>query len=142
MSTDGYSTKPMIIDKGVIQGDCLSPLPVFNTLIKTIDHAKVCCMGYSSSKTLLPRHWFQFADDLVITTSIRKDNQLLLNVYNKWCKWTHLIICLNKCSTFGIKKNGNSSTQFKPYLKVNNEVIPPVKLKEIFTYLGKHFRIQ
>ena len=45
----------------------------------------------------------------------------------------------NKCSTFGIKKNGNSSTQFKQYLKVNNEVIPPVKLNETFTYFGKTF---
>ena len=48
-------------------------------------------------------------------------------------------MCVNKCSTFGIKKNGNSSTQFKPNLKLNNEVIPPVKLNETFTYLGKIF---
>ena len=76
----------MIIDKGVLH--CLSPLllnMIFNTLIKTIDHEKVRCMGYSSSKILLPRRWFQFTIDLAITTSIEKDNQLLLNVYNKWC---------------------------------------------------------
>ena len=48
-------------------------------------------------------------------------------------------MCVNKCSTFGIKKNGNSSTQFKSNLKLNNEVIPPVKLNETFTYLGKTF---
>ena len=47
-------------------------------------------------------------------------------------------MCVNKCSTFGIKKNGNSSTQFKSNLKLNNEVIPPVKLNETFTYLGKN----
>ena len=29
--------------------------------------------------------------------------------------------------------------QFKPYLKVNNEVIPPVKLNGTFTYLAKTF---
>ena len=34
-------------------------------------------------------------------------------MFNKWCNWTGLIICVDKCSTFGIKKNGNSSTQFK-----------------------------
>ena len=56
---------------------------IVNTLIKSIDHEKVSCMGYSSSKTLLSCHWFQFADDSAITTSSEKDNQLLLNVFNK-----------------------------------------------------------
>ena len=96
-------------------------------------------MGYSSVKTLLPCHWFQFADDLAITASTEKDKQLLLNMFNKCCNWDGLIICVDKCSTFGIKKNGNLSAQFKPYLKENNEVIPPVKLNETFTYLGKTF---
>ena len=27
VGTDNYSTKPMIVGKGVLQGDCLSPLP-------------------------------------------------------------------------------------------------------------------
>ena len=100
----------MIIGKGVLQGDCLSPLllnMIFNTHIKSIDREKVRCMDDSFSKILLPRHWFQFADDLAITTSIEKHNQLLLNVYNKWYHWIGLIICLSMCSTFGIKKNGN-----------------------------------
>ena len=44
-----------------------------------------------------------------------------------------------KCSTFGIKKNGNSSTQPQLYLKINNKVIPAVKLNETFTHLGKTF---
>ena len=96
-------------------------------------------MGYSSAKTLLPCHWFQFADDSAITTSTEKNKQLLLNVFNKWCNRAGLIICVDKCFTFGIKKNGNLSTQFKLYLKENNEVIPPVKLNETFTYLGKTF---
>ena len=73
-----------------------------------------------------------------IATSTEKDNQLLLNVFNKWSNRADLIICVDKCSTFGIRKNGNSSTQFKViYLKVNNEVIPPVKVNEIFMYVGK-----
>ena len=96
-------------------------------------------MGYSSSKTLLPRHWFQFADDSAITTSTEKDNQLPLNMFSKWCDLAGLIICVDKCSTFRIKKNGNSSTQFKPYLKINSEVIPRAKLNETFTYLRKTF---
>ena len=38
---------------------------------------------------------------------------------------------------FGIKKNGKTAMQFKPYLKVNNEVIQPVKISDSFEYLGK-----
>ena len=142
VGNDDYSTEHMIVGKGVLQGDCLNPLlfsMIVNTLIKSVDHEKSRCMGYSFAKTLLPRHWFQFADDSAITTSTEKDNQLPLNVFNKWCNWAGLIICVDKCSTFGIKKNGNLSTQFKPYLKVNSEVIPPVKLNETFRYLGKTF---
>ena len=85
---DDYSTEHMIVGKGVLQGDCLNPLlfsMIVNTLIKSADHEKSRCMGYSFAKTLLPRHWFQFADDSAITTSTEKDNQLPLNVFNKWC---------------------------------------------------------
>ena len=44
-----------------------------NALIKSIDHEKNCFMDYSSAKTSLPLHWFQFADNSAITTSAEKD---------------------------------------------------------------------
>ena len=44
-----------------------------------------------------------------------------------------------KYHSFGIKKSGTSSKQFQPKLFVNNELIPPVKQDEYFTYLGRHF---
>ena len=46
---------------------------------------------------------------------------------------------MNKCKCFGIKKNVKQSTQFRPYLKVNNEMIPAVKFNDSFAYLGKEF---
>ena len=61
VGTDDYSPKPMIVGKGVLQGECLSPLlfnVIVNTLIKSIDHEKIHCVCYSSSKTLLLCHWF------------------------------------------------------------------------------------
>ena len=72
-------------------------------------------MGYSYSKTLLPHQWFQFANVSAITAPTEKDNHILLNVLNKCYNWAGLIISREKCSTFGFKKNGNSSTQFKLY---------------------------
>ena len=111
----------------------------FNTLIKCIDQEKIKLIGYNYCDTLQPRHWFQFADDTTITTATIEDIQALLNVFTKWCHWAKFKIRIDKCSTFGIKKNGKAAAQFKPYLKVNNEVIPPVEIDDSFVYLGKSF---
>ena len=62
---DGYVRNPIRVDRGVLQGNSLSPL-LFNTLIKTIEDKKIKCMGYVAKKTLSPRHWFQYADDTAI----------------------------------------------------------------------------
>ena len=56
MGSDDYSTEPLIVGKGVPQKDCLGPPllnMIVNTLIKSIYHEKIRCMGYSSAKTLL-----------------------------------------------------------------------------------------
>ena len=50
-----------------------------------------------------------------------------------------LIIRVDKCHFFGIKKSGTSSKQFQPKLFVNNELIPPVKQGQYFEYLGRNF---
>ena len=121
MDNGNYSTEPMMVGKGVLQGDCLSPI--------------ILSVGYSYSKTLLPHQWFQFGNVLAITAPIEKDNHILLNVFTKCCNWAGLIISREKCSTFGFKKNDNSSI----HLKVNNEVTAPIRLNETFTYLGETF---
>ena len=72
---------------------------------------------------------------MAITAPIEKDNHILLNVFTKCCNWAGLIISREKCSTFGFKKNDNSSI----HLKVNNEVTAPIRLNETFTYLGETF---
>ena len=95
-------------------------------------------MGYSYSNALTPRHWFQFTDDTALATATQEDSQALLNVFSKWCQWANFLICISKCKFFGIKKNGKSSSQFRPYLKVNNEMIPAVTLNDSFVYLGKN----
>ena len=45
----------------------------------------------------------------------------------------------DKCHAFGIMKKSAISTQTKPKLCVNNEVIPPLKDDESFKYLGRYF---
>ena len=67
VAANGFLTDPIPVQRGVLQGDCLSPL-IFNmcvnTLITTIDQEKVKCLGYVCENTLSPKHWFQFADDV------------------------------------------------------------------------------
>ena len=50
-----------------------------------------------------------------------------------------MINTVDKCLSFGIKKFGTSSKQFQPKYFLINELIPPVKQDECFTYLGRQF---
>ena len=50
-----------------------------------------------------------------------------------------LIIIVSKCKAFDIRKYGRKSIQFKPYLRTNNELIPPVKINKSFFYIGKQY---
>ena len=117
ITTKDFVTNPIKVKRGVLQGDCLSPL-IFNlcmnTLIKSIKSEKISCLGYVLDKILTPRHWLQFADDTAIVTSLQEDNQLLCNVFSKWCSWADLIIRVDKCHTFGIKKSATASIQYSP----------------------------
>ena len=81
--TKSFITNPIRVGKGVLQGDCLSPLlfnMCINTLIKFIEDERIRSIGYCYCDYLQPRHWFQFADDtaMVITSHQRKITKHLL----------------------------------------------------------------
>ena len=50
-----------------------------------------------------------------------------------------MIIRVDKCKTFGIQKVNTLTVQYTPTLTTNDEVIPPVRMNEGFTYLGRAF---
>ena len=50
-----------------------------------------------------------------------------------------MIICVDKCSTFGMKKASTKSIQYLPRLLINNQLIPATKIGECFQYLGRYF---
>ena len=84
--TDNFMTSPIKVQKGVLNGDNLSPLLfnlIVNTLINTVKCEKVEYMGCFYQGCLSPKHWFQFADDTAIVTALEKDKQLLCNVFIK-----------------------------------------------------------
>ena len=139
--TSDFSTPFISVGRGVLQGDCLSPLlfnMCFNTFIQHIKAEKYRQFGFSF-KLLNPIHWFQFADDAAVITSQESENQHLLNRFSIWCQWSDMIIRVDKCSTFGIKKAITKSVQYLPKLLINNQLIPKVNIGESFKYLGRYF---
>ena len=85
--TDSFQTPFIKVGLGVLQGDCLSPLTFnlcFSTFIHYISDEKFKQFGFSTS-SLLPIHWFQFADDAAVITGLENENQILLNNFTRWC---------------------------------------------------------
>ena len=139
-----YLTPAIPVRKGVLQGDCLSPLLLslcFNTFMQCICQEKYMQLGFSSHDKLdclfKPMHWFQFAYDAAVVANKERENQLLLNCIAKWSTWSDMIIRVDKCVTFGIKKFSSRSLQ--PKLFINNEIAPTVKSGDSFKYLGHYF---
>ena len=139
--TSEFRTPFMTVGRGVLQGDCLSPLlfnMCFNTFIQHIKAEKYRQFGFSF-KLLNPIHWFQFADDAAVITGQESENQHLLNRFSIWCQWSDMIIRVDKCSTFGIKKAITKSVQYLPKLLISNQIIPKITIGESFQYLGRYF---
>ena len=53
-----------------------------------------------------------------------------------------MIIRVDKCVTFGIKKFSSRSLQFQPKLFINTNLLPVVKNDESFKYLGRYFNFE
>ena len=84
------------------------------------------------TKFFNPVDWLQFADDAAVITSQSEESQHLLNRFSIWCQWSDMIIGVDKCSTFGIKKTLTRSVQYLPKLLLNNKLIPPTEIGESF----------
>ena len=126
--TKDYITHPIRVQRGVLQGDCLSPL-IFNLCVNTLVESiiEVKCLGYVFAEGLSPRLWFQFVDDTAIVSALEEDNQYLCNAFSKWATWADLKIRVDKCHTFGIRKSATSSVQYNPMILVTGERGAPIK---------------
>ena len=144
--SEHFVTQAIPFKREVLQGDCLRTR-IFNlcvnTFIQFIKQEKYKQFGFSphdeNDRLFHPIHWFQFADDAAVVTTNERENQLLLNCFSRWCQWANMVIRVDKCVTFGIKKFSSRSLQFQPKLLINSEVVPPVKKDESFKYLGRFF---
>ena len=86
-----------------------------------------------------PVHWCQFTDDAAVITTNENEHQLLLHCFTRWYQLENMIVRVDKCSTFGVKKFSTKSLQFTPNLLINNQRIPAVKIGESFRYLDLYF---
>ena len=86
-------------------------------------------------KGFASRDWPQFADDAASTTSLELEcqNQLLLNLFSRWCSWADMSIRSDKCHSFGLKKLKTASAQFKPKVYINNKLVEPLDAGESYT---------
>ena len=133
--TPSYDTPFLHVKRGVLQGDCLSPLlfnMVINTFIQYIKSDKFTQLGYSTSKLLTPKHWFQFADDAAITSGQQYESQILLNAFAAWHTWAKMKIQVDKCKTFGMSKVNSASVEIYPKLYANQQMLPIVQHNNIF----------
>ena len=143
--TSQFNTPFIHVGRGVLQGDCLSPLLFnlcFNTFVQHIKSDKYSQFGFSSS-LLNPLHWFQFADDAAVITGQESENQHLLNRFVIWCQWSDMIIRVDKCSTWhhgilGIKKALTKSIQYLPKLIINNNLVLAIERGKSFCYFGRY----
>ena len=99
-------------------------------------------MAHFYQVCLKSKHWFQFADDTAIVTTLESDNQHLCNVFLKLTSWADLTIKVSECCTFVIRKNETASEQFQPYITICKQRIPQVEQDKSFTYLGKDFNFK
>ena len=81
ISTNGFHTKYIAVEKSVLQGYLISSFKkkknlIKNTFIQYVREENFTNFGYRTFKGFLPRNWFQFADDGVVVTSLEGENQI------------------------------------------------------------------
>ena len=109
VSVNKRVTKPIIVERGVLQGDPCSPLlfnMCFNTLMQMLGQPTYRKLGFSydSKNRHQQRAWLQFVDDAVIVASDNANAQGLLNAFKSWCAWSGMQLRLDKCVAFGMQK--------------------------------------
>ena len=134
-----FSTPANPVHWGVLQGDCLNPLLInmcFNTFIQFFMAELFKQCGFSdhdrTNHLFNPVNWLKFAVDASLISGSERENHLLLNCFTRWFQLAEMIVRVDKCTTFDIKKVSTCSMQFQPKLIINNETSP---LSKKYPYL-------
>ena len=82
---------------------------------------------YRTFKGFLPRNWFQLTDDAISIASLEGENQILSNLFSKWCRCSEMTELARKCHSCGICKKGTTSTIYKPRLYLDNALVGTIQ---------------
>jgi len=83
----------------------------------------------------------QFEKDAVIIENNDKSAQILLNVFHAWYTWADLDVRVDKCTSFGMRKENSVYGQYKPLVFVGESIITSTEIGEDFKYLEKLFNM-
>src|SRR6266496_2563168 len=86
-SKSDLQTGPIHVQRGVLQGDTLSPLLfniVFDSLMSSLSDSKIQSHGVLWGDGITRSLWSQFADDAAVTCGNLREMQLLLTYFQRW----------------------------------------------------------
>ena len=84
----------------------------------------------------------QIIEMLMFIANDVKSAQTLINLNVAWCKWSGMHLQIDKCVSFGMRKQEGVYTQYLPNLTINDSKIPALELGSSFKYLGKLFNFE
>jgi len=141
-SASGLYTGPIHVQRGVLQGDTLSPLLfniVFDSLMASLSDVRIQSHGVLWGDGVTRSLWSQFADDAAVTCDNLRETQLLLTYFQRWTAWADLIIRPDKSFAYAAAQRGGHYRQIQPTLLINGVVIPSIEDGGFMTYLGRRF---
>ena len=123
VSTKSWSTPPVPIQVGVYQGDPLS-VEIFNTVINTyIDTVRPQLdSSFKFSNSNCSIGLLQYADDVCLVSDGPASCQKMLDISNRWLKWSGMKPKVSKCQAMAIK--ASTGKVYDPALTLDSNPIP------------------
>ena len=114
-------TLPMPIQRGIIQGDTLSPYLFIIFLEPLLRWLQQRNNGYTFGTSKVKISSAAYADDLAAIANKLETLQTQLNKLDKLCKWTGMELGISKCAVTGCpNKSKLHPTTFKALIQATN----------------------
>jgi len=138
----GLRTGPIHAQRGVLQGDTLSPLLfniVFDSLMSTFSDPHIQSHGVLWGDGFTRYLWTQLADDAAVVCDNLQDTQLILTFFQRWIAWAGLTIRPDKSFAYAAAQVSGHYQQIQPSLTISRFGIPSEPHGGYMTCLGRRF---